>query len=514
MTQSVIDWARAAGYPYRWKRRAGELIPYDPSTGQEFSWAPLPGSQWLFLRSNVREVLLGGNRGGGKTTTLLMDFARDVGRGFGTDWRGILFKRQANEFSDVKIESHKLFPKVDPGARFVGGAEPRWEFSGGEVLFFCHLDNIEDYRKYHGRNVPWLGFDELTNWIDLGPYTMAQSLLRSSNPRITRRIRATCNPGGAGHNHVRAHFKLPVAPHLIMGPIIKEEGKPERAAIKSDLFENLVLLNATPDYPDQIRAAAAARGPNFVAAWLEGSWDIVAGGMFDDLWRAEHHVIPAFDLKQIPRGWRIDRSYDHGQSHPFSLGWWAQSNGDTFKVGSRTLGRVRGDLYRIGEWYGWNGKANEGLHMGAREIARGILERELKMGIRGRVTSGPADTEIWGGDKSDPKKTVAGTFEAIGLRFEKADKSKGTKAQGCQTIRELLRGSIPDEETGIREHPGMFVLDNCTDGFLRTLPVAPRDLKKPDEIADNFEDHCIDEVRYRVLVQRNEVRFRRGLRNY
>ena len=31
----------------------------------------------------------------------------------------------------------------------------------------------------------------------------------------------------------------------------------------------------------------------------------------------------------------------------------------------------RGTVFRINEWYGWNGSANEGLRMTATEIARG-----------------------------------------------------------------------------------------------------------------------------------------------
>lgn len=49
------------------------------------------------------------------------------------------------------------------------------------------------------------------------------------------------------------------------------------------------------------------RSPYLVKAMLEGSWDIVAGGMFDDLWNPGVHVIAPFE---IPSSWRIDRSFD------------------------------------------------------------------------------------------------------------------------------------------------------------------------------------------------------------
>lgn len=55
-------------------------------------WQPLPGSQHRFMTCPFYEVLLEGNRGGGKTDALLMDFAQMVGRGYGEDWRGVIFR--------------------------------------------------------------------------------------------------------------------------------------------------------------------------------------------------------------------------------------------------------------------------------------------------------------------------------------------------------------------------------------------------------------------------------------
>jgi hypothetical protein len=59
---------------------------------------------------------------------------------------------------------------------------------------------------------------------------------------------------------------------------------------------------------------------------MDGSWDIVAGGMFDDIWY-EHRDTIIVDPFVIPKGWKIYRAYDHGPSKPFSVGWYAQSDG-------------------------------------------------------------------------------------------------------------------------------------------------------------------------------------------
>jgi hypothetical protein len=38
--------------------------------------------------------------------------------------------------------------------------------------------------------------------------------------------------------------------------------------------------------------------PNKRAAWLEGDWDIVAGGALDDVWRKQKHILPRFPCPQ------------------------------------------------------------------------------------------------------------------------------------------------------------------------------------------------------------------------
>ena len=128
-------------------------------------------------------------------------------------------------------------------------------------------------------------------------------------------------------------------------------------------------------------------------AWLEGSWDIVAGGLLDDVWFPEYAVVRSF---KIPLSWRVDRSFDWVSSKPFSVGWWAESDGSDYVDGSgHVRSSVRGDIFRIGEWYGWNGTPNKGLKMLAVEIAKGVREREIKYWSGMSVQPGPADSSIY-----------------------------------------------------------------------------------------------------------------------
>lgn len=465
-------------------------------TTKEAVWAPQPGSQAAFLECPIFECLYTGTRGPGKTDALLMDYAQEVGNGWGSDWRGVLFRRTYPELQDVIDKSKRWFPQIWPEAEF-NEAKTFWRWPGGEMLFFRHFAKEGDYWSYHGHAYPWIGWEELTNWSDPVCYKRMFSCARSTAVGIPIKVRATTNPYGVGHNWVKARFRLPIPDKWVVGQVIRDsrddEGnvEPERVVICGKLSENRILMHADPGYLQRLKSGARNRSE--YKAWINGSWDIVAGGMFDDLWFPDVHILPSVPFNVIPRSWKLDRSYDHGQSKPFSIGWWAESNGETFRWEGRTLGTVPGDLFRVAEWYGWNGKPNEGIKMLSRQIAQGILDREDDFGLKGRVRPGPADGSIF--DDYEPGKSIAGDMKSLGVRWTKSDKGPGSRKQGWEQLRKLLVNSMPTKN-GKREHPGLFVMDRCRQ-FMRTFPILPRSHKDLDDVDTESEDHIADEVRYR-----------------
>lgn len=503
-----------------WRTSKDGLTPFVCKSGRQADWAPQPGSQVAFLKCPTYETLYEGTRGPGKTDTLLMDFVQHVGAerrnengvqqaGFGEAWRGILFRRTYPELRDVIDKSQAWFKRFVPAAAYNAG-EHYWTWPTGERLFFRHFAKEADYWSYHGHAYPWLGWEELTTWPDDKGYRKMQSTNRGTKPGMPRKLRATTNPYGVGHNWVKLRFRLPMGVGLVAGPLITDsrdlggELEPPRRAIHGELQENQILLQADPTYISKLRAAA--RSPAELRAWLYGDWNIVAGGMFDDLWNPRVHVLPRLPFGLLPETWRLDRSYDYGSSKPFSVGWWAQSNGERLAYNGRVYGPVRGDLIRIAEWYGWNGVPNEGVRMSARDVAIGIKERESDWGLRNklgsRVHPGPADDSIF--NDYEPDKSYAGDMQREGIRWERADKGKGSRVQGWNQIRKLLQGALPVDGLP-RENPGLFVLDR-NEQFIRTVPVLPRDVDKdPDDVDTEAEDHVGDEVRYRVRRKQREV---------
>jgi hypothetical protein len=469
-------------------------------------WSALPGSQSGFLAAKlIPEVLYEGTRGPGKTDTLLMDFYCDVGKGYGPAWTGILFRQTYKQLEDVIRKSKKWFRLVCPEAKY-NASSHTWTFPDGEQLLLRQFMRDDDYWNYHGHEYPWIGWEELCNWLTLNGYKRMMSCNRSSHPEVAKiiRIRATTNPYGPGHNVVKHRWNLPGSRGTIIRDAVDDEGniEPPRLAIYGFIEENTVLLKADPKYIQRI--AAAARNKAEYMAWRWGSWDIVAGGMFDDVWDKRYHVVTPFF---IPLNWKIYRAFDWGSSKPFSVGWYAVSDGSDYQdAAGNWHSTVRGDMFRIGEWYGWNGKPNEGLKIMAIEIAKGITEREMKMGIWDRCKPGPADASIFdrengmciADDLMKPVRLNDGRL-VKGVTFVPSDKRPGSRKTGWQTMRTYLKNVLPAEDGKIRvrEQPGLYIFATCFQ-FIRTVPVLPRDDKDPDDVDTDVEDHIGDECRYMV----------------
>lgn len=433
------------------------------------------------------EVLYEGTRGPGKTDALLMDFAQEVGKGWGADWRGVLFRRTFPELSDVIAKSLRWFKLIWPRAEY-NKADHTWTWPTGEQLLFRHMSKPEDYYSFHGHAYPWIGWEELTTWPNDKCYRVMMSCSRSARKNMPRKVRSTTNPYGVGHNWVKARWRLP---GMRLRPII-EPNEPVRMAIHGHISENRILLDADPDYLDRLRAAA--RNPSEMAAWMDGSWDIISGGMFDDVFTQSVHVLPSIRPNLIPKGWKIDRGFDWGSSKPFSVGWFAESNGESINIDGRRIGAVRGDIIHFAEWYGWSGTRNEGTRMLATEIGQGIKDREDDWGIKKRCHPGPADTSIWDEENGN---SVARDMVKKGVHWTKADKGPGSRKQGWEQMRKLLFQARPLLGQTVREKPGLFVTRDCVQ-WIETVPPLPRSDKDPDDIDTDAEDHAGDMTRYRT----------------
>ncbi len=480
-------------------------VKYAPD-GQKVIWEA-QGSQDRFMRSPYFESLYHGTRGPGKTDALIMSFAKHVGVRHGEAWRGIIFRQTYKQLADVEAKTQKWFRQIFPGRCKFNKAKMQWEWSTGEALLLRHMMRPEDYWNYHGHEYPFIGWEELTQWSNDECYKSMMACCRSSQTGVPRMVRSTTNPYGVGHNWVKDRWQLYGKwwETILIEKPVDSAGRVERprVAIHGHIDENLILLAADPHYKQTIVSSAA--NPAMAEAWLDGSWDIVAGGMFDDVWDARYNVVKKFDL---PRSWYYNRSFDWGSSKPFSVGWWGESDGSDLRfVDGTVMSTVPGDIFRIKEWYGWSGQANQGVRMLATDIAAGIVERELlwkyRQGDQTIIKPGPADSSIFsvengvsiGLDMGNAVRVGGQLYD--GLAWAHADKRPGSRKNGWELLRKMIKAAHPNEGMP-RETPGLFVVGEECDQFLRTFPSLPRSEKDMDDVDTDAEDHIGDEVRYRV----------------
>lgn len=477
-------------------------------------WAAQEGPQKRLLACTAKEIFFGGARGGGKSFGILLDWYQHQKR-YGRHANGIIMRRTTTELEELIEESHRVF---EPCGAWRKLSTNTWHFPNGSRLKFRHLDKDEDASKYQGHAYTWVGIEEAGSFPSPNPIDRMRGSMRSAHNVPTRMI-LTGNPGGPGHNWLKQRYIDPAPPNKIQEIKVevvvgsKKISKPwTRVFIPSLLEDNKILTESDPMYVVNLSMAGP---PWLVSAWLSGNWNIVAGGMFDDLFvpgKQERIILPWF---RVPSHWRVDRSFDWGFSRPFSVGWWAESDGMPLNVPfqKEPLCLPRGSVIRIGEWYGWNGKVNEGLQMVSSQIADGILKREKRLGYR--VLAGPADASIYS-ETDEP--SVGRKMASKGVKFLSSAKNQiGGRVTGWEHMRDMLLAAINQEidEKGIwtgrflpREEPGLFIMDNCRQ-WLRTVPFLPRDKADPDDVDTNAEDHIADETRYRVCRKRYTYRHRR-----
>lgn len=205
-----------------------------------------------------------------------------------------------------------------------------------------------------------------------------------------------------------------------------------------------------------------------------GEWGIEGGAVFEE-WRNDSahykdrcwtHVIEPFE---IPKDWRIYRSFDFGYAKPFSVGWQAVDHD--------------GRAYRILEYYGCTGEPNTGIKITPDEIFKRIKQIESEhRWLKGKHIYGVADPSIWDVSRG---QSIAETGEKQGIYFEPGDNKRMAGLMQCHYRLEF-------DDNGV---PMFYVFSTCKD-FIRTVPALKYDEHKAEDIDTDLEDHAYDDWRY------------------
>ncbi len=290
-----------------------------------------------------------------------------------------------------------------------------------------------------------------------------------------------------------------------------------RMFIPAFLQDNTELLKHDPDYAQRLEGLG---DPALVKAMLEGDWDVVSGGALDDVWDRKKHQIKPF---KIPFSWYIDRTMDWGSSKPYSVCYWAESDGTTVKLGDGTrVHYPRGTIFQIGELYGSDGKdLNVGTKESARELGNKMREYEEKMWPDRIVNKGAADGQIFeqnrGGTKESihdqivlgykglkdngKREFVLDKYSKTHKLFYSGNKSPGSRKRGLELVRNYLKASKADT----MEEKGIFFFDNCR-VQITLLPILPRSDKDSDDVDTDAIDHAYDALRYRIFTKPKRIK--------
>ena len=427
------------------------------------AWKPQTGPQAALVRCPIEEVFYGGARGGGKTDGMLGKFGIKAAK-YGPHVRGIFFRRELPQLDAAVDRSKEIYLSL--GAEFQD-YKKQWTFPNGATLRFRPLERDADAEKYQGHSYTDVFFEELGNYPNPIPVMKLKATLRSAES-IPCQFHATGNPGGPGHNWVKARYVDP-APQ---GWKILKEGNSSRIFIPARISDNQILMTADPGYVDRLKATGSAE---LVRAWLEGDWDVIEGAFFE-CWRSEKHVVHPFE---IPDHWLKFRSFDWGSAAPFSVGWWAVSDGTEVDA----AGYPKGALIRYREWYGASAP-NTGLKLTNEKIAEGIKQRETE-----RITYGVADPSIFmvqGGP------SIAEQMAKAGVLWRRAD-NRRIGGRGAMSGWAEMRSRMVGDD-----FPMIYCFSTCVDS-IRTIPSLPHDPHKAEDVDTNAEDHAADEWRYACM---------------
>ncbi|MGH7023281.1 MAG: terminase large subunit domain-containing protein [Caulobacteraceae bacterium] len=458
------------------------------------SWTPQPGPQTDFVRARVFEVVYGGARGGGKTDASLGDFSLHA-RKWKAAAKGLMVRRTRTALEPTIARARRVY-RAD-GARW-NADRSCFEWPNGAVLYFRYLANDADADNYQGHDYSRVYVEELTQFPFPGPVDKLKATLRSAAGAPCG-FRATCNPGGPGHNWVKARYIDPGPYRLVRETFANPFGGPdvasERTFIPARLGDNPLLLRRDPNYIARLHLSGSKE---LVRAWLDGDWNVVLGAFFDR-WSPANIVAPF----AIPEFWTRIRGLDWGFATPFSVGWWAVVQ-DDFTVSGRVL--PRGALVRYREWYGRGRHAGEGRRLTAEEVAAGIREREAGE----EITIAVADPSIFN-EEGGP--SIGERMRKCGVVLWGADNTRTPRA-GAMSGWDQMRARIAPTEGGV---PMLYVFDTCRD-FIRTVPAQQHDPMNLEDLDTRGEDHIADETRYvcmsRPLPAPEPVRQPRGTFDY
>ena len=147
------------------------------------------GCQEAFLATNADITIFGGNRGGSKSFSLLMESLKDIRNNY---FNAILLRNEKDDLLDLVNTSYQLYGQFGTYNRSIN--DMTWNFEkGGKLKFSYYADSFEDFKKrFQGKQYSFIGIDEITH----STYEKFKYLITCNRNAygIRNRFYGTCNP--------------------------------------------------------------------------------------------------------------------------------------------------------------------------------------------------------------------------------------------------------------------------------------------------------------------------------
>jgi len=446
--------------------------PHKIKIPKNYIWAPQPGPQAYAATCPADATFFGGTRGGGKSDCLIGRHLRGVER-YGNHWNGLILRRKFKEFAELRRRWDELIAAGLPAERIGGDQQTnyiRFPKYGNAQIVMTAVQRAEMLDAFQSQQFTEISLEEAPNFpfIDRMIDKLKGSL--RSPHGVPCRFFLTGNPGGPGANIIKYMFIKPDPEGL--GKPQYDETDWSSVFIKSTIDDNQILCENDPNYVNRLKAI---KDTALREAWLNGNWDVFIGQAFD--FSVQYHVIEPIPLpKYVP----VYMTFDWGYGAPFSVGWWWVDSDNR--------------IYRFAEWYGWNGKPNQGLRITDSEIAKGIIDREKRLGIYDRITKRYAGHDCFNKKPSYEKggqgPSTYEEFKKLNLKLTKIYPDKATKMKQFRERLLVPAGGMP-----------MMVVYNTCQRFIETIPALCLDEEDVEILDTDQEDHVYDEAALMCLAR-------------
>lgn len=234
-----------------------------------------------FLTYEGREGLYGGAAGGGKSVALLAAALQYV---MEPRYSSLILRRTYKQLAkaDSILSKAKewLIGRRDEYGRKAkwNGDDHKFTFPTGSTLEFGHMDHEDSKHDYQGGAWPFVGVDECTQFTDTMLAYPRTRQRRVINSMIPVRWRGGTNPGGIGHDHIKARY------------VKRADGSspqtPGRQFFPATLDDNPHIDRE--DYIKQLKESGI--DANTLKQLLAGDWDAVGGGRFWPAWFTQRYT--------------------------------------------------------------------------------------------------------------------------------------------------------------------------------------------------------------------------------